>query len=136
QLQLVIGPRVGLGDLRQADAATGDDGQSRVVAIMRDLDDVLEGDLKDGLFALKRADLAINGNLGHGCIPSRRRRAAPPPRQAGPGQSRIVAEPASASSRPALGKCPRPRKFPRKFPRKRPRKSPPRSSPGKCPGTP
>ena len=68
EFDFVVVARIGLSYFCEADTAASDDGHRRMVAVMRNLDAVLQSDLDDGFFAFKLAFFAINLQRGHFCI--------------------------------------------------------------------
>ena len=65
RFQLVVVAGVGSPDLGKADSTVGDDRKPVVVAVMGDLDPIIQGDLKDHLALLEFDFPAVDGNGGH-----------------------------------------------------------------------
>lgn len=65
-LEGVVVAGVGLPDLGEADAAGGHDGEGVVVAVLRDFNAGVVGDLDDHLARREVAGCAVDGDAGHG----------------------------------------------------------------------
>ena len=93
--------RVRRPDLAEADAAVGHHGETGVVAVVRDLDLVVEGCLQDGLAGLEGVLLAVDRELWHGrrnvaeAPAAVARPAQPPDAPAGSVASRTLMRPSS-----------------------------------------